>query len=270
MLLSVIAYSQKMDSNGSQFYMDSIFSHSLNEYRKMNVYLPIGYIENEAYPIIYATDGSLISKTKSSQYKLILDSLIENELIPPVIYVESHSNLKRVGETFYLDNGDSISWQYRNYEFREQMSLESRDSVLHQRFDRHLIYFTEELIPSIEKQFSLPNAQKNRYFYGYSNGGGFGVNLAFKRPELISTYLCFSTFGSNIERMIVDNKIGYPSIYLEYGNQESIRFQDESVLISEKCKMLNMFYRLNKYNGDHDEHCWELEFTKTLIEIFNK
>lgn len=270
-ILTFNSFGQSSNESKSTFYVDSIFSKSLNEYRKMNVYLPKDFVNGQPYPIIYATDGNKLSLEQfdNNNYRLILDSLIQGKFIPPLIYIESYSNPKRVEPIMYTEDGQIVSWQYRNYEYRELMSQESKDSILHLRFNQHFTYFTEELIPTIEHEFSLPDDRDNRYFFGYSNGGAFGVNMAFKRPDLISTYLCFSTFGSNIERLNWNSEIKYPLLYLEYGDQENLSFQWESEAIAKRCTELKIPFRINKYRGDHDPLIWQEKFASTLLEIFD-
>lgn len=259
---------QTTSESESKFYADSLFSTALSEYRKMNIYLPKGFIKGESYPVIYATDGYPLEEDKHDEYRLILDSLIREKSIPPMIYIESYFNPKRIEPIMYTADGQIVSWQYRNYEYRELMALESEDSILHLRFNQHFNYFTEELIPAIEREFSLPDHKENRYFFGCSNGGAFGVNMAFKRPDLISTYLCFSTFGSNIERLNWDTESKYPLLYLEYGDQEPLSFQWESELIAKRYAELKMPCHINKYSGDHDPFIWQQKFASTLVEIF--
>ncbi len=64
--------SKFITQENSVFYTDSIFSKNLNETRKHNVYLPIGFDKLKQYPIIYATDGGC----ELTEKKQVLDSLI--------------------------------------------------------------------------------------------------------------------------------------------------------------------------------------------------
>ncbi|MFT5777317.1 MAG: enterochelin esterase-like enzyme [Crocinitomicaceae bacterium] len=270
LLLTSTTFSQNEYNSESNYYTDSIFSNSLNEYRKMNIYLPKGYKEGQSYPVIYAPDGYSIDLYEDDDHKLILDSLINNDLIPPMIYVASFCNNRDAKDLkVFLANGDSVYYTFRNFEYVQYRADESVDSVLHLRFDQHLTYFTEELIPSIENQFMLPDMKENRYFYGVSNGGGFGVNMFFKRPELIATYLCFSTYGSTLEKLAWNESKIYPTIYIEYGNLESPQIYDENERIVAKCKDLKLNCHSNIYQGDHDYLIWIDKFASTLIKIFN-
>jgi enterochelin esterase-like enzyme len=83
----------------SKYYTDSIYSKSLSEYRKHNVYLPQNFNKQIKHSIIYATDGSSISADDA--LKKTLDSLIENKIIKPLILIESYANSK-IAETVHF------------------------------------------------------------------------------------------------------------------------------------------------------------------------
>ncbi len=74
----------------SEFLIDSLYSRSLGEYRKHNVYLPKEFTVEKKYRIIYATDGD----SELTDKKEILDSLIESKTIKPLIFVASFANNK--------------------------------------------------------------------------------------------------------------------------------------------------------------------------------
>lgn len=252
----------------SKFYKDSIYSNYLNEYRPINIYLPKNFIQDKLYPIIYATDG--YTRQEDNEYKNILDSLIDNYIIPPVVFVESYTNSKVAG---YVLNGygDTSYIHYRNYEYVETWGHSSEDSTLKCRFEMHMKHFVEELIPEIEKRIGLlPNPQ-SRMFYGYSNGGGFGINLFLKHPDIISTYMCFSTLGSNIENLnCTKSKYISNYVYLAYGNAEPEFFKNESNNIAKKLKKSKVKCKLTIFNGGHDFPRWKDEFVNSLTHYFKQ
>ncbi len=142
----------------SKYYTDSIYSKSLNEYRKHNIYLPKDFNLSKNYPIIYATDGSSIPNNQ--KYKVLLDSLIDNRIIMPILFVESHSNNKIADSTSSTyGDGRKIKLGYRNFEYVN--SDENTKEVKHIafRFKNHMNYFKNEFIPHIEKQL---NQKKKR------------------------------------------------------------------------------------------------------------
>ncbi|MDQ7918219.1 alpha/beta hydrolase-fold protein [Mesonia sp. MT50] len=179
--LSIIScQSKKSQSNStSKFFTDSIYSEHLNEYQKHNVYLPKGFDRDKNYSIIYGTDGN--KNLENSSIKKNLDSLIENHIIKPIIYIGSHSNDKIADSTSVRDNdGNKIYLHYRNFEYVEQDYLELINPNLADRFKNHMLYFKDELIPQVEEKLNPNSTKKDRLFYGVSNGAGFGANLLNK------------------------------------------------------------------------------------------
>ena len=260
------ASSQNSISNTSQFYTDSIYSKHLSEYRKHNIYLPKGYEMKKEYPIVYATDGIKIKKDVENINKKILDSLISNKIIKSIIYVESFCNVK-IADSVIARNGKQIYLDYRNYEYVEINSKTSNNPELADRFDNHMSYFSEEFIPSIEKKLNIKVKKTDRIFYGYSNGAGFGINLLNRHPDILGNFICFSTLGSNAKRLKWNTNTKYPKLYIEYGNEESYFFKEETENIIENYKLSKSFYQLNIFHGGHDYKKWNKEFGNTLIKI---
>lgn len=250
----------------SKFYTDSIYSNHLSEYRKHNVYLPKGFDNNKRYPIIYATDGS--KSTDISFIKLILDSLIDNQIIKPTIYIGSHSNNNIADSTSTITSeGKKVYLQFRNFEYVNRKIKRIEDSLLVDRFQNHMLYFKDELIPKIENEFHQIISKTDRVFYGYSNGACFGANLLNKYPNLIGTYICFSTLGFKAKSNIWNKNIHYPNLYIRYGKEESDEFKTEAEELESKYKDIASFCELKVYNGGHDINKWNEEFTKTISVI---
>jgi len=268
LLVSVLFSFQIRETNtwtDSQFYTDSIFSKSLGEYRKHNIYLPKGFSNLQKYPIIYATDGS--TSLEKSFYKATLDSLIDNKIIEPTIYVASHSNNKIAYSTTNALDGEEIKIGYRNLEYVENFTPGITGSDFSQRFNNHLNYFKVELIPQVEKKLGQNFEKDDRLFYGVSNGAGFGANLLNKFPELIGTYICFSTLGSNVKRNEWHDDTEYPNLYLQYGSEESMVFKKEAEDLVKKYKSSDSFVELEEYQGGHDYKKWNESFIKIISKL---
>lgn len=249
----------------SQFYTDSIYSNYLKEYRKHNIYLPENFNNQNKYAIIYATDGG--RNIKNHPIKQILDSLINNKIIKPTIYVESHSNSK-IADSATTGNGKVVYLNYRNFEYVENQYSESySDSILAHRFKNHMSYFKNEFIPTTEKELALKLKKEDRIFYGYSNGAGFGVNFLNKNPETIGSFLCYSTLGSNIDSLTWNSTIKYPNLYLQYGNKEPNFFKEEAEKINAIYNSTNATKEFKVFNGGHKNIAWRKAFTENLSEI---
>ncbi len=249
----------------SQFYTDSIYSQHLKEYRKHNVYLPPGFDTSKNYPILYSTDGNEI--TGKSFYKRTLDSLIDNQIIDPIILIKSHSNSKVVDSSGTLGNGETMYLRLRFFEYVDQFNEDFNDPKLANRFENHMKYFAEELITAVEIQFNQNISRADRYFYGVSNGAGFGMHLLNERPDIIGTYLCFSIFGGNIQSNDWQANVDYPKLYIEYGTEEPSFLKEDSDFLKAKYKELGLFSQINAYDGGHDYKIWNQKFIEILSEI---
>lgn len=265
---SIISCQSKKSSSNSEskFYTDSIYSNNLNEYRKHNIYLPKGFNKEKKYPILYATDGSEIKK--NNFYKRTLDSLINKQIIEPIIYVVSHSNSKIADSTSQTrGDGTKVFLQYRNYEYINDIAKTSNDSILMNRFKNHMLYFNNELISKVESKFNQSPNKEDRYFYGVSNGAGFGLSLLNNHPNTIGTYLCFSTFGGDIQSNTWKENVDYPKLYLEYGSDEPFFLKTEAEFLKSKFKELNLFAEIEEYNGGHDYKKWNEKFIEIITKI---
>lgn len=255
--------SKNVTLNESKYYTDSIYSNSLSEYRKHNIYLPKGFNSQKSYPIVYATDGNDIKN--NSFIKKNLDSLINNEIIKPIIYVESYSNRKIADSSGTIGNGKKYYLLYRNFEYVENQTL---DSILLKRFDNHMHYFKNEMITHIEKQLNQRNSKENRYFRGVSNGADFGLSLLNKYPDLIGTYLCFSAVGLNSGKTWKQD-IRYPNLYMIYGTEEGEWVKNENEFMRKVYSDSNSFAEIRSFEGGHDYRIWNVELIKLLTKLFS-
>lgn len=253
-------FCQKTNAD-SQFFTDSIFSHYLNEYRKHNVYLPKDFVQHQAYKMIYATDGNEISDTHP--VKLILDSLINHKIIEPIIYVESFSNQKIVDSITFSET-DKEFIKLRNLEYVESFSNHSPNPEYRNRFKNHLNYFSEELISSIENKLKIKVTKEKRFFYGSSNGAGFGINLLNQKPEIFETYICLSPAGSAVQNLSWNKKINYPKVIVRYGNDEDEYFLKEAEMVNKSLSSIIKDFDFGMEKGNHDEESWINQFTEII------
>lgn len=255
------------ESISSQFFVDSIYSNHLSEYRKHDVYLPKEYDENLNYPIIYGTDGN----ANVSNLKPILDSLIGYNIIEPVIFVASHANGKVADSTSATKgDGSPLLLAYRYFEYVNQYYAKEDSSYIHlkERFTNHLKYFAEEFIPNVEQRLKQKVTPDNRYFYGVSNGAGFGMSMLNAYPNLINTYLCFSVFGGDIQTNVWDSDKDYPDLYLRYGSKEPFFLKEDADYLKTKYEELNAKIDIKEFEGNHNDKFWKEELTALLPKLF--
>jgi predicted alpha/beta superfamily hydrolase len=190
----------------SVFKLDSIWSENLQEYRKITIYLPPKYTENKLYPVIYTTDGQLIN----NNYKLLLDSLINNQHIIPIVLIGVYSNEKNI---------EKSNLSYRNFEYL-QYDFKNDDNPLFSSYENHLKFFSFEMINYIESRYNVSKSPSNRVFYGCSNGAAFGLSLSYNKNEFIENYILASPIGIQFPLLQPNKHPINTSYYISYGSQE--------------------------------------------------
>lgn len=255
---------KSMAQSESQFLIDSIYSKHLSEYRKHNVYLPAGFDVEKQYPIMYATDGN----SSITAHKNLLDSLISNKIIKPLIFVASFSNHKIADSTSTTaGNGDKVYLSYRNFEYVDRKPTRIEDSSLVTVFQNHKYYFKDELIVQIEEKYNQDLERDDRYFYGVSNGAGFGVSLLNSNPETIGTYICLSTFGDYISSYEWDSSLKYPDLYLRYSDEETLFLGPDADLLKSKYDELEDFIEVKEFEGNHSNEYWKIQFEELIAKV---
>ena len=117
----------------------------------------------------------------------MLDSLIDNRYIRPVVVACSFENKKTI---------PGFKLAYRNAEYVE--AIAKNDNTLAGLFENHYHYFINEFIPYIEKKAPVSTSSDGRVFYGTSNSADFGITLSLRNQGLIDEYWCYSPVYSNI------------------------------------------------------------------------
>ena len=123
-------------------------------------------------------------------------------------------------------------------------------------------------MPHIEENLNLDLNREKRYFYGVSNGAGFGMSLLNSNPELIGTYICLSTFGGDIQENQWNGNIKYPKIYLRYGSEEPEFLKLDANFLKTTFDELNQPINIKSFEGGHDYLKWHQEFENIIIELF--
>jgi enterochelin esterase-like enzyme len=238
----------------SQIKTEKVPSSYLSESKEISIYIPALKSEDKNLPVVYATDGQTFVK----EYKRELDSLIENNAIPKIIIVGVHSDERQI---------EGTDFSYRNYEYVKSYS-DSEDEQLSTLFEKHYNFFSKELIAYVESGYPVSRQSKDRIFYGFSNGAGFGVSLATDNPSIIGNYICMSMAGGSYENLNWSND-NYPNIILSYGSKEPFPLTMQIDEYSNFLKERNINHTFYKYEGGHDRKKWKEEFLKALIQILN-
>jgi S-formylglutathione hydrolase FrmB len=149
------------------------FSASLDTIRDLRIYLPDGYDSTDIdkrYSVIYFLHGSGGNQTSYSGIFPILDSLITNHVIMPVIVV--------------IPDGSSGPYLGSNYS----------NSALYGLFENYIAF---DLIDYIDSNYKTIPSKDNRAIMGHSMGGEGSMRIALKHPNLYSGVASHSGVLSN-------------------------------------------------------------------------
>ena len=142
--------------------MDNLSLSSLKGERKYAVYLPPDYETSQrSYPVLYLLHGSGDDQTGWIQFGevlLIADKAVREGTATPMIIVMPDANTGRRGYT----NDILGRWQYEDF-------------------------FFKELVPYVEKTYSIKGEKRYRAISGLSMGGEGTFLYAMHHPEMFSS-----------------------------------------------------------------------------------
>lgn len=242
--------SQAGESSFSEF---TINSRSTGSQRTVGVYLPAGYDKQNTYPVVYMEDGLVFT---DGNYRSILDSLVLYRLISPVVVVCSYEDKTPMPE---------FGIAMRNAEYLESLSQRTPELAVY--FENHLAYFTDELIPEIEKRYSVSKERSGRIYYGTSNSADFGLSLSMRHPELFDEYWCFSPVCSDLGNYGMLEQDARYRICWGAKEESGLSFNYFPSLINSIRKRGGIVDSWT-YPGGHDRPVWEMQFYNLLANRF--
>lgn len=136
-------------------------SKMLNYQLTYGIYLPAGHQELGKLPVIYVTDGYEYAHPKMGNMVTVLDNLIAEKKIKPLIAI-------------FIDHREPVNRS--NNRRMEELAMSAR----------YLDFFTDEFIPHIESKYPIDAGSKNRAILGNSMGGLSSAYFVFSRPEVFS------------------------------------------------------------------------------------
>lgn len=262
---------KKKTSYSSKLVSDTLFFKTLNASLAYKTYLPINYMEKDLFPILYLLHGhgghddDWFNVTEGNAQH-ILDSLINNNIIPPMVAVTLDA-----GNSWYVD------------------SKENMESA-----------FIKEFMPFIEEKYKVNGDKYSRIIAGISAGGFGALRFSLKYPELFGSTILLSpaaysplppqisssrkieafakdgVFNDSVWQSYTYSKLidssgfntSFPKIYLSTGD-------DDEYQIFDVVNDLRTFFIENDIlnetlviNGKHSWDVWQYCFTNDLVRIF--
>lgn len=218
--------------------------------RKVNVYTPPGYDPAKKYPVLYLLHGIGGDETEWMRFaapNLLLDNLIADGKAQPMIIV--------------LPNGRA---QKDDRPGPNAMATAPAFAV----FERDLL---DDLIPAIEKRYSVTSDRESRAVAGLSMGGGQSLNFGLGHLESFAWVGGFSSAPNTKrpEQLVPDAdaaKAKLKLLYLSCGNKDGLIGISQGVhrLLKEK----SVPHVWNVDSHAHDPTHWRNNLYYFLQKVF--
>lgn len=219
--------------------------------RKARVYTPPGYSPEKKYPVLYLLHG--IGGDENEWYRqgtpeVILDNLYaEGKLVPMIVVLPNGRAAKDVGPR------DPIP----------------RQSPAFAAFEQDLL---DDLIPWIEKAYSVQSDRESRALAGLSMGGGQSLNIGLKNLDTFAWVGGFSS-APNTRRPaeLLDDPAAARQklklLYVACGDQDSLFRISEGVHKKLDEENVPHLYRVIP-GGAHDFKVWKSDLYHFAQRIF--
>jgi S-formylglutathione hydrolase FrmB/N-acetylneuraminic acid mutarotase len=186
MTLCTILSSTSETSGQGTFTNIKFYSISLQMERNVQIYLPEGYNEQDSirYPVVYFLHGATLDHNAYQNLLGILNSLIDEAKISPVIVVKPDGSVGPWNGSFYTN-----SELYGNFE----------DYIIH------------DLPAYVDSTYKTIATRDKRAIMGHSMGGYGAMKIALKHPDQYcavashSGPLDFSHFPDRIPGIVAEN-----------------------------------------------------------------
>lgn len=212
---------------------NNIKSRFVSEIMEYYALLPENYNENKKYPVLYLLHGI----TDRAEYWFEKAEILDK-------YKEIR-NEKKIGDMILIfpeSGNDGRSW-YTNFERDKKSKYED--------------YFIKELIPDVEKKYSVYKSLKKRAIVGFSMGG-YGAYALFMRN--IDEFKVVGSFAGalNLNRLAFNKKelgvykfLWLPDIFISDENGKSFEYSFGNFPIKwadkNPYKLIDKLYKEDKY-----------------------
>jgi predicted alpha/beta superfamily hydrolase len=148
--------------------LDSLYSKSLNENRKIYIQFPTSYdpTKNEKYPVVYVLDGEIFLPTVHN-----VQSFYNGGYMPEMVIVG-------------ISNAENRIRDLTTSKIKEKYGMPFNEE--NGEADNFSNFISTELIPFIENKYPVTSF---RTLIGHSYGGLFVIHTLINHPQLFSNYL---------------------------------------------------------------------------------
>ena len=212
---------------------------------ELYIKLPENYQEqpDKTYPVIYFTDAVWHIEVLSAAHEYLLPESI------------------LVGISWQRDSDAELVAQYGEHASRfSDYSWWDKANPEHPKIKfgdaaKHLLFIRKDVLPFVEKHYRTQS--KNRSYFGYSLGGGFGAYILLNQPDTFQNYI----LGSPSVKLLTEddsnlfNKVAFKQInvFIAHGDMEENEEKEINAFIAkfEQSAQQQPQLRYEVITGDH-------------------
>jgi enterochelin esterase-like enzyme len=228
----------------------SLKSRFLGATKEISVYLPPERTAGPL-PVLYLTDGQELLP-----FAALVEALISSGRIRPIAIVAEHAGQYTGDASKPFDPG------------LDDRAREYLPTVDPPRFELHMRFFVEELLPWAEQRFGLSAARADRAAMGYSNGGAFAGALGAQHPESFATVMPFSPASRLKDGRALQGDLTRLPAFLFAGGELESPFLTSARTDAEWLKSLGVKAELRTYWSGHDILQWQQALADYLPHVF--
>lgn len=230
-----------------------LYSPQLGETRRLFVYQPASPPAHEPLPVLVLADGEELPF-----WARIVEPLIDSGKISPVLIVGLVS-----GQQGIVEDRSDLGSDIRNVDYLPS----DLDGHPPSRFDAHLAFVIETVLPWAQTHFSASTDRQQRVVAGMSSGGGFALNAGFRQPDIFAHAWPMSPGSDGIDAPPPAPSgetaaFRISAGYYEPGFLRSAKFSAENLSAAG--------YRIEThwYPAGHMQDQWELALPDNLEAVF--
>jgi enterochelin esterase-like enzyme len=215
---------------------------TLNYKIQYRIYTPFGYHQLDNLPVIYVTDGHEYLDDKLGSMIIILDNLIDEKLIPPIIAV-------------FIDPRDPDSGKNKR-QTQYTGNLKFVDFV------------ADELVSEIDINYKTNNSADARAIFGTSLGGWNSAYFGVNRSDIFQLICIHSpAFDSNVIEAYEDVGLLPLKIFMSTGVIHDT--QDKARALKEVLDLKHYPLKYVEVNEGHSWGNWRAQIKGPLVYFFS-
>ena len=232
-----------------------IFSPQLNETRRISVFAPAGLKPDS--PVIIAADGATLEG--------IVARLIKDGEVQPVLMIGVRSGQDGIVED-RSEIGDTHALRSYDY-FPPEVWQDKEGSNAGTRFDDHLSFVIDTLLPWAGEAHGLEIARERTVVMGWSNGGSFALHTGLRRGDIFGHAWPMSVGLGSLEDLI-EAPLGSKSYFRFSAGHYEPGFMRGTLVSAQMLTKLGYEVDTRWYAEGHGSLQWHHRFAENLRTVF--